>query len=78
MDAIRKAQIECNNILSKNGISMLDLPDTVCFDDWVSDDWDDDQIKSVAPDIVWEMLDNSGMDRDLVNSICYPDEEWYK
>ena len=78
MNATKKVQMVCNRILHLNGLSIHDLPDTVCFDDWVSDDWDDDQIKSVAPDIVWEMLDNSGMDRDLVNSICYPDEEWYK
>ncbi len=71
-------KIEVNRILSSNGISMLDLPDTVCFSDWVSESDSDEQIKSIAPDIVWEMLDNAGMDRDLVDSICYPDEDWYK
>ena len=76
MTAIQKAQKECNDILeSRAGISLFDLPDTVCFDEWVDDDFTDKQIKDIAPDICWEILDNADMDRVLVNSICYPEEE---
>ena len=75
MDAIQKVQMECNKILGTHGLSTFDLPDTVCFDDWVDDDATDDEIKEIAPDICWEILDNADMDRDLVNSICYPEED---
>lgn len=78
MSVIEKAMTKCNQILGKHGLSLLDLPDTVCFDDWVEDDFTDKQIKEIAPDICWEILDNADMDRDVVNNICYPDDEWYK
>ena len=75
MTAIHKTQVECGKILGKAGLSLFDLPYTVCFDDWVDDDFTDKEIKDIAPDICWEILDNADMDRDLVNSICYPEAE---
>ena len=75
MTAIEKTQVECDKILGKAGFSLSDLPDTVCFDEWVDDDATDEEINQLAPDICWEVLDNADMDRDLVNSICYPGEE---
>ena len=57
----------------KVGIFVQDLPDFDWYN-WIEDDMSDEQVKELVPDIVWEMLDNSGMDRDEVNSICYPDE----
>ena len=63
-----------NEFLQKKvGIHVQDLPDFDWYN-WVEDDMTNEQVKELVPDIVWEMLDNSGMDRDYVNSICYPDE----
>ena len=28
-------------------------------------------IDEIVPDIAWEILDNSGMDRDTVDNLCY-------
>ena len=67
------AQKKVFNLLNKHGINLFDLPD---FDwmNWVEEDMTEKHIKSIVPDIAWEMLDNSGMDRDLVNNICYPEK----
>ena len=63
-----------NEFLQKKvGIFVQDLPDFDWYN-WVEDDMTNEQVKELVPDIVWEMLDNSGMNRDTVNSICYPDE----
>ena len=78
MSNIELAQIETNKIIGKCAFSLLDLPDSVCFDDYVNDDMTPEEVKEVAPDIAWEILDNADMDRDLVNQICYPDSDWYK
>ena len=75
MSAIQKAMTECDKILGAHGLSVGFLPDSVCFDEWVEDDMTDKEIKEIAPDICWEILDNADMERDLVNSICYPDME---
>ena len=61
-------------IMSKTGISFMELPDSSTVSDWVHDDMQTDEIDDIIPDLVWEILDDSGMDRDLVNSICYPEE----
>ena len=78
MSNIKLAQIETDKIISKCGLSLLDLPDSVCFDDFVNDDMTPEEVKEIAPDIAWEILDNADMDRDLVDSICYPESNWYK
>ena len=63
-----------NEFLQKKvGIFVQDLPDFDWYN-WVEDDMTNEQVKELVPDIVWEMLDNNGMNRDAVNRICYPDE----
>ncbi len=58
-------------IMSRTGINFLEFPDTVVVSDWVDDDMTEKDIDEIVPDIAWEILDNSGMDRDAVNNICY-------
>jgi hypothetical protein len=65
-------------VQSKAGVSLSDLPD---FDihSWVEDDFTEKEIDSIVPDMAWEILDNSGMDRKAVNILCYGedvDDEW--
>ena len=63
-----------NEFLQKKaGMFVQDLPDFDWYN-WVEDDMTNEQVKELVPEIVWEMLDNSGMDRDTVDRICYPDE----
>ena len=37
-----------------------------------------EQIDNIVPDIAWDVLDNAGMDRKTVNTICYGEDcdEW--
>mgnify|MGYP003114142224 FL=1 len=58
-------------IMSRTGINFLEFPDTVVVSDWVDDDMTEKDIDEIVPDIAWEILDNSGMDRDAVDNICY-------
>lgn len=63
-----------NEFLQKKvGIFVQDLPDFDWYN-WIEDDMSDEQVKQLVPDIAWEMLDNSGMDRDEVDRICYGEE----
>ncbi len=62
-------------IMNKTAISFMELPDSSTIQDWVDDDMSEKEIDNIIPDLAWEILDNSGMDRDLVNSICYPEED---
>jgi hypothetical protein len=57
-------------LVKKTGMFMQDLPD---FDihSWVEDDMTNEQVDELVPDMAWDILDNSGMDRDTVDSICY-------
>ena len=58
-------------IMSKTGISFLELPDSATISDWVEEDMSEKQVDDIIPDLAWEILDNSGMDRDTVDDICY-------
>ena len=58
-------------IMSKTGINFLELPDSVTISDWVEEDMSEKEIDNIVPDLAWEILDNSGMDRDTVDNICY-------
>tara|TARA_R100001530_G_scaffold133786_1_gene107686 strand:- start:1280 stop:1504 length:225 start_codon:yes stop_codon:yes gene_type:complete len=58
-------------IMSKTGINFLELPDTATISDWVEEDMSEKQVDDIVPDLAWEILDNSGMDRDTVDNICY-------
>ena len=58
-------------IMSKPGINFLELPDTATISDWVEEDMSEKQVDDIIPDLAWEILDNSGMDRDTVDNICY-------
>ena len=57
-------------ISKKTGVYMLDLTD---FDihSWVEDDFTEEEIDELVPDMAWDVLDNAGMDRDTVNYLCY-------
>ena len=69
------AREKLNSFLGKtSGMSLLDFPDSEVFEDWIEDDMTEKQIDSIIPDLAWEVLDNSGIDRDLVDNICYPEE----
>ena len=61
-------------IMNKTGVSFLEFPDTIVVSDWIDDDMTEKEIDEIVPDIAWEILDNSGMDRDTVDRLCYPDE----
>ena len=58
-------------IMSKTGINFLELPDSATISDWVEEDMSEKEIDNIIPDLAWEILDNSGMDRDTVDNICY-------
>ncbi len=57
-------------LVKKTGMFMQDLPD---FDihSWIEDDMTNEQVDELVPDMAWDILDNSGMDRDTVDNICY-------
>ena len=57
--------------MSKTGINFLELPDSATISDWVEEDMSEKEIDNIVPDLAWEILDNSGMDRDTVDNICY-------
>ena len=61
-----------NEFVHKNaGIFLKDLPDRVCMEDWVDSDMTEEQIDGIVPDIAWEILESSGMNRKTVNILCY-------
>ena len=61
-------------IMNRTGISYMELADRVMVSDWVDDDMTEEDIDNIIPDIAWEILDMSGLDRAAVDKICYPDE----
>jgi hypothetical protein len=76
MSNISSAQTKLNSFLETNvGISLFDLPDIISFSDWIDEDMTEKQIDRIIPDLAWELLEDSGMDRDTVTEICYPDSD---
>ena len=76
MSNISSAQTKLNSFLETNvGISLFDLPDIISFSDWIDADMTEKQIDRIIPDLAWELLEDSGMDRDTVTEICYPDSD---
>ena len=61
-------------IMSRTGFSFMELPDSSTISDWVEEDMTKEQVDEIIPDLAWEILDNSGMDRDTVDRLCYPEE----
>ena len=61
-------------IMSRTGISFMEFPDSSTVEDWVEDDMTEKQVDEIIPDLAWEILDDSGMDRDTVDKLCYPEE----
>ena len=61
-------------IMSRTGISFMEFPDSSTVEDWIEDDMTEKQVDEIIPDLAWEILDNSGMDRDTVDKLCYPEE----
>ena len=41
---------------------------------WVEDDMTEKDIDGMIPDMAWDVLDNAGMDRKTVNTICYGED----
>ena len=75
MSKQRLARTKVNSFIQSNvGVSINDLPDTVVFSDWIDDDMTESEIDNIVPDMVWEILDNSGMNRDAVDRICYGED----
>ena len=68
---IGKLKEETGNILGSAGLYIDDMPDIICWDDWVDEDMKDEEIKETAHDVAWEILDNAGLDMDANNQICY-------
>ena len=65
-------------ISNKTGMHMMDLPDFDIYN-WVEDDMTESEIDSLIPDMAWDVLDNSGMDRDDLDELIYGedcDELW--
>ena len=76
MSNISSAQTKLNSFLETNvGLSLFDLPDIISFSDWIDEDMTEKQIDRIIPDLAWELLEDSGMDRDTVTKICYPDSD---
>ena len=61
-------------IMSRTGVSFMEFPDSSTVEDWIDDDMTEKQVDEIIPDLAWEILDNSGMDRDTVDKLCYPEE----
>ena len=61
-------------IMSRTGVSFMEFPDSSTVEDWIEDDMTEKQVDEIIPDLAWEILDNSGMDRDTVDRLCYPEE----
>ena len=61
-------------IMSRTGISFMEFPDSSTVEDWIDDDMTEKQVDEIIPDLAWEILGNSGMDRDTVDKVCYPEE----
>ena len=61
-------------IMSRTGVSFMEFPDSSTVEDWIEDDMTEKQVDEIIPDLAWEILDNSGMDRDTVDKLCYPEE----
>ena len=59
---IGKLKEETGNILGSAGLYIDDMPDVICWDDWVDEDMKDEEIKETAQDVAWEILDNAGLD----------------
>ena len=75
MNKIQIAERKLDSFLErKAGIGLLDLPDSTMFSDWIDDDMTEKEIDLIIPDLAWEILDDSGMDRDTVDKLCYPEE----
>ena len=64
-------------IMNKTGMSFMELPDSNTVDDWIEEDMDTEYIDSIIPDLVWEILDDAGMDRATIDILCYP-PDWEK
>ena len=68
------AWTKLNEFISKNtGMDMQDLPDFDIYN-WVEDDFTEKEIDGLIPDMAWEILDNAGMDRKTVNTLCYGED----
>ena len=54
---------------------LSDMPDAICWDDWVDDqypqDYDADYLAEIAKEIAWEHLTSSGLDRCSANHHVY-------
>ena len=61
-------------IMSRTGVSFMEFPDSSTVEDWIDDDMTEKQVDEIIPDLAWEILDNSGMDRGTVDRLCDPDE----
>ena len=60
-------------LVTKTGMGLFDYPDTLCYEDWLHDEMTSDDIDDILPDLAWEILDLSGMNRDTVDELCYPE-----
>ena len=60
-------------LVTKTGMGLFDYPDTLCYEDWLHDEMTLDDIDDILPDLAWEILDLSGMNRDTVDRLCYPE-----
>ena len=63
-----------NEFINKGtGLFLNDLPD-FSIHDWVEDDMTEKEIEGIIPDMACDVLDNAGMDRKTVNTICYGED----
>ena len=67
-----KLQKTCNDLLlSRVGMGWDDLADTNSCWDYLDENMTDKQITKTAPDICWDRLYDSGMDRDMCTELMY-------
>ena len=65
----------CNELLIKTaGIGWDDLADTNSCWDYVDESMTDEQITNIAPDVCWDRLYDSGMDRDMCTELMYGEQ----
>ena len=71
-EVYNKLQKTCDELLIKTvGMGWDDLDDTNSCWDYIDESMTNEQITEVAPDVCWDRLYDSGMDRDMCTELMY-------
>ena len=75
-EVYNKLQKTCNELLIKTvGMGWDDLDDTNSCWDYIDESMTNKQITEVAPDVCWDRLYDSGMDRDTCTELMYGEQQ---